>query len=222
MLGRYRALVTGGQSQPGTLKPEPAPTDEYDGPAWRSNSSAPTGRGGRSVAIEKIRAGYRNLIKKWSDPPLDVTTAEEKLDALLTAANERAKAHAARGTAEAVLTPLEAFRKKLGEELIPVFDDLARKYAAQGLTLKLDATDFLSGGRKLTIEVSIQTDSLRLDGTVLENGVAFNELRSSGGVPGAIASGAMLRTRLITAEAFREFLCAQMAAFLRSILHQRR
>jgi len=173
-----------------------------------------------TVAIDKLRTSYKSLVKKWATLPQDEMSAEEKLDTLLTA-------DAGRGAEEQNATvarpsPLDVFRNQLQEELIPACEEIKQKYAIKGITLEMDASDFLGGGRKLLIEIAMQTHAVHLDGTVMEGGIAFNEIQSTGGVAGAMCSGPMLRTRQLTPDGFREFVCGRIALLVRSILRQQR
>lgn len=174
------------------------------------------------MAIDRALNSYKNLMKKRAQAPPEQKSSEEKLDALLNANKQRSDRDQEKNASTGAISRLDAFRNRLREELVPAFEELKQKYDAQGLTLNMEASDFLQGGRKLVIEFRIQTSSVRLEGTVLESGIAFNEIRSHGGVPGAISSGPMLRTRQLTAETFREFVCGRIAMLLRSVLRQKR
>ena len=175
---------------------------------------------GVALAINKIRSGYQSLVRKWADPPRDDKSAEEKLDSLLTAHNQQSAQDAA--APKQAPSRLDELRRIFRDEMIPAFEEIKQKYGAQGIKLDMDASNFLEGHRKLAIEFSIKSHAVRLDGTVMETGIAFNEVRLIGGVPGAICSGPMLRTRQLTTDQFREFVCGRIALLVRSILRQRR
>ena len=172
------------------------------------------------MAIDKIRSSYQSLVKKWADPPHGEKSAEEKLDSLLTTHNREPGQEEA--APKQAVSRLDDLRRSFREELIPAFEEIKQKYGTQGIKLDMDVSEFLEGRRKLAIEFSIKSHTVRLDGTVMETGIAFNEIRSIGGTPGAICSGPMLRTRQLTPDQFREFICGRIALLVRSILRQKR
>ncbi|MCP4591310.1 MAG: hypothetical protein GY842_11220 [bacterium] len=174
------------------------------------------------MSIDGFRGRRRHLTKMRGDTNPVSQSSEQSLDSLLSAHEERAAAarpQSAGGTGD---SRMEMFRRRLANELIPAFDELKAKYAEQGLDLKLDASDFLEGGRRLIIEFTWQSQAVRLDGTVTDAGVAFNEIRSAAGVPGAICSGPMLRIHRVTIDDFREFVCAHIAVLVRSVMRLQR
>lgn len=172
------------------------------------------------MAMDKLRSSYQSLVQKWTAPQPDEKSAEEKLDTLLT--GEPSGPGSEQTVSAAPTSPLDAFRQRVREELTLVVEEIQRKYALKGIAVHMDADDFLGGGRRLCIEISMQNHAMRLDGTVMEGGIAFNEVRSLDGTPGAICSGPMLRTRQLTPEGFREFVCGRIALLVRSILRQQR
>ncbi len=175
------------------------------------------------MAIDRIRSSYKSLVKKRAVAPQQEKSAEEKLDSLLNVHQQRSGQDQAQDTSgNDQPTRLDVFRSKLREELIPVFEEIKEKYGGQGIALDMDASDFLEGGRRLLIEFRMKSYSVQLDGTVMENGIAFNEIRSTGPIAGAICSGPMLRIRELTPDKFREFICGRIALMVRSILRQKR
>ncbi|MCK4660997.1 MAG: hypothetical protein KAV82_15860 [Phycisphaerae bacterium] len=163
-----------------------------------------------------------NSSANWTVHAQEDESAEDRLDALLTVHQWRSRQRLEDNAAAARNSRIDAFRHKLCDELAPAFEEIKQKYRDQDIKLDLDASDFLSGGRKLVIEFTVQSHSVYLDGTVMESGIAFNEIRSVGGVPGAICSGPMLATRQLTSRGFREFVCNHIALLVRSILRQKR
>ena len=174
------------------------------------------------MAINKLRNSYKNLVKRQAPPVPEKKSSEETLDELLNAHHQRSSSASGKTADGAPRSRLDIFRDKLSGELGSAFEELKRKYESQGLVLNLDAEEFLLGGRRLNIEFRLQNYSVRLEGTVLESGIAFNEIRSIGGVAGAISSGPTLRIRDLTADEFREFVCGRIALLLRSVLRERR
>ena len=174
------------------------------------------------MADDKTGSSYVDLVKQ-REAGAKNSSAESKLDVLLVSAGKLSRERQAAGEALAKEpSRLDVFRETVRTELIPAFRQIQQKYAARGIELWMDASDFLDGGRMLFIEIAIKTYATRLDGTVTETGIAFNEIRAIGGVDGAICSGPMLRIRRLTPEKFREFVCGHIAMLVQSVLRERR
>lgn len=179
---------------------------------------------------DETKTGYQRLLEKCAPPPTAQKSAEESLDALLSgrpadgphpANPPAAPAAAPRLDPRLSGSPLDPLRKLFSEELVPMFEVIKAKYQTYGIGLVLDISDFLAGGRRVVIEFQMPPQSIRLEGTAVNEGIAFNEIHSYSAVPGAISSGPMLRTRLLNAEKFRDFLCARLAPLVRTKLRQK-
>ena len=156
--------------------------------------------------------------------PKQGRSAEETLDALLQLQQQQEAERAAQqNRAQAARPdPREVLRRQMREELIPAFEELKSKYGAQSVGMKMDASDFLGGGRAITFEFSVSSHVMRLKGSVVEGRIAFSEFRSKGAEPGVLTGGPMLLTRTLTADTFREFVCERVGQLVRSILRQSR
>jgi len=102
-------------------------------------------------------------------------------------------------------------------DLCPLVDDLAAKYVTCGIALRMDITDLLAGGRGIDIAIDFQGQGLRLVGIATDVGIAFQETRVHQGIDGTITSGPMLRTRKLTNDQFRDFVCDHIAALIRVV-----
>lgn len=175
------------------------------------------------MPTDETKSDYQKLVQKWSSPPAAQKSAEQNLDALLAARSGAAAEPVSAVALEpaAPLSWMDALRRLISRELIPVFEDIKAKYESYGIALSMDVSDFLQGGRGVVIKFDTPPRSIELEGTVINEGIAFNEIQSYGGVPGAICSGPMLRVRRLTAEAFRDFICAQLAPLVRTKLRQK-
>lgn len=111
-------------------------------------------------------------------------------------------------------------RERFKDDLIPAFQDLAEKYAADGVTLHMDVALFLSGGHELLIDVQFGNHGIRLLGTVLPNRIAFQKTQYMNNLGAAMTSGPTLRTRDLTREEFREFVCSHISELVRSSLRR--
>jgi hypothetical protein len=106
-------------------------------------------------------------------------------------------------------------------ELIPTFVELVEKYAPSGLTLHMDASKFLEGGREIRFEFGAGQYRIMLAGTITEDAIAFHETRYTPEVHGKLVSGPMLRLKNLTVQTFRDFVCERLSILLKSALRRR-
>lgn len=112
--------------------------------------------------------------------------------------------------------PIQNLREQTINVLIPVFVELVTKYSPFGISMEMDAADFLEGGRHINLDFSMGEYRMHLIGTVTQEAVAFHETRHSPDVLGDVLSGPMLRLRGLSAEVFREFICERLGILLRA------
>jgi hypothetical protein len=148
------------------------------------------------------------------------TDSEARLDALLAQCSSAPDADAPQEIKR--VDPLERLRELFSTRLAAVVVDLREKYGTSGVCLDMDAEKFLGGGRDLTITIEFAGQGARLDGTVTNGAIAFRLTRYlHSDRSGLTGSGPTLRTRDLTPDAFRAFLCERIAALVRSVLkHQ--
>ncbi|RME39064.1 MAG: hypothetical protein D6788_06205 [Planctomycetota bacterium] len=89
------------------------------------------------------------------------------------------------------------------------------KYAPAGISMQMDASDFLEGGREIKFQFAMNGHHVHMHGTVTTEAVAFHETRSSPHVRGELLSGPMLRLRGLDANRFRQFICERLARLVR-------
>ena len=116
---------------------------------------------------------------------------------------------------------MQQLRYLVTNELGLVFSVLAEKYASSGISMQMDASNFLQGGREVKLEFAIGEYRTQMHGTVTSEAIAFQETRHTPEMRGELMSGPMLRTRGLTAETFRNFVCERLAILLRSALRRR-
>ena len=103
---------------------------------------------------------------------------------------------------------------------MPVAVEVADRYAPKGITVKMDAANFLQGGRGIKLDFAFGECQLRLQGTVTDEGVAFEETRYGPRMQGELTSGPMLRLRNLNAAVFRDFLCERLAMLIRAAMRR--
>ncbi len=144
---------------------------------------------------------------------------EDELDALLGKVEEK-KAKNARDAPEGQADAVDVFRGLMRQVYLPVFEAVRAKYAAKGISMELDADEFLGGGSALKLRFTYGDLTLELDGTVMRGGVAFYIVRSVGRNKGAVISGPMLRIRNLSADDFRHFLVGYLNQLIKDALRQ--
>jgi len=176
---------------------------EWEASALNSDRTTKGEANGTAPAREKI------------EQPVE---AESRLDTLLSALMRREAQQAEKSPPPQEASPFDVLRDQFREELIPVFEEMKEKYAASGVMLSMDVANFLDGGRQIEIEFVREPFIIRLEGTVTDRAIAFNEIKSTRTVDGAITGGPMLMTRRLTGEKFRGFLCERIATLIKSVL----
>ena len=129
------------------------------------------------------------------------------LDALLAGrAGHRARPQSAQSPAPQPKSPVDLLRERFAERLVPISNKVAERYRDRGIDVGVDASDFLAGGRGLSIEITYEAHRLILEGTVVSEGVAFQETRYISGRGGTVTGGPMIRSQGLTEQGFADFL----------------
>lgn len=134
------------------------------------------------------------------------TPLQDTLDSLLDEPSPAESGRSGVNESNPRKSPLDQLRDMFREELSPLVKTLADRYRAKGISIKMDDSDFQSGGRGLAIEISYGGDRLCLEGTVTPDAIAFHETRFFSRLPGTVAAGPMLRTRNLCEKVFGDFL----------------
>lgn len=142
-------------------------------------------------------------------------TAEKELDSLIRVMEERGK------NPRAVESdPLHRLRELTISEFVPVFVELVEKYSAVGISMQMDASNFLEGGREIRFEFGLGAYRFQLHGTVTTEGIAFHETRYCPDLHGELTTGPMLRVRGLDGRMFREFICERLTHLIRTALRR--
>ncbi len=144
---------------------------------------------------------------------------EDQLDALLDKVEEK-RANQGFEQQDGERDIVDVFRGLMRQVYMPVFETLRGKYASKGISMELDADEFLGGGSSLKIKFAYGDLTMDLDGTVMRGGVAFYIVRGVGNNKGAVVSGPMLRIRNLTTEDFREFIVDHLSQLIKDALRQ--
>jgi len=161
---------------------------------------------------------YHELVAEQTQalPSHRTITAERQLDSLLHLLKDRSG-----GKREASFDPLRELRQLTLKELVPAFTELVEKYAPAGITMQMDASNFLEGGREVLFEFCLKDYRIALHGTVTTEGIAFHETRYCPHLHGELATGPMLRLRGLNAQVFREFICERLTHLIRAVMRRR-
>lgn len=149
-------------------------------------------------------------------PPAPVC-AEDELDGLITRFQERQRTT---DVPSVKPDPLKVLRERTLKEFIPIFVELVNKYSKAGVSMEMDASNFLRGGREIKFEFGIGDYRVQLHGTVTTEAIAFHETRYSPDVRGELISGPMLRLRQLDGAAFRGFVCERLAILIKSAMRR--
>ncbi len=164
---------------------------------------------------------YRELARRKIPTPAQTErNAEDELDSLIGFLRDRQK----EGDGEdGALKPdaIQALRRLAINELIPVFVELVEKYSKSGISMQMDASNFLEGGREIKFEFGVGEYRSNLLGTVTTEAVAFHETRYDPDVQGELISGPMLRLRGLDGRVFRDFICERLALLIRAAMRRR-
>jgi hypothetical protein len=171
------------------------------------------------LASARDQKGYRELVKQMRLPDKrSEPSPEEELDALIKMLKERGQGKA--GDAVFKSDAIQDLREQMINELIPVFMGLVEKYAEAGISMLMDASNFLQGGREVRFEFGVGEHRAHLLGTVTTEAIAFHETRYTPSVQGELVSGPMLRLRNLNGQVFRDFICERVTLLLRSALRR--
>lgn len=163
----------------------------------------------------KSVASYKDLVAKTQVAPPPQRSSERNLDSLLDAFEEREKAVKPEGKSGAP-DPILMLRELVVTELVPSFVELVEKYSRPGISLQMDASNLLEGGREIRFEFAVGPYRSQLQGTVTADAIAFHEVRFAPDIDGQLAAGPMLRLKQLNAKTFREFVCERLSILLRA------
>ncbi len=159
-------------------------------------------------------------MKNVQPPPLEERRVEDELDTLISVLSARSR-QTADGAGPFEDDPLLALRELTLNTLVPVFVELVEKYSSSGISMQMDASNFLEGGREIKFEFGLGEYRSQLHGTVTTEGIAFHETRYSPDFQGELTSGPMLRLRGLNAATFRQFVCERLTFLLRAAARRR-
>lgn len=162
--------------------------------------------------------GYQKLVEQTTPPPRPQRTSEDELDSLINILKRRDEEGMQKS---GFRDPLQALREMMVNELVPVFVDIVEKYSQSGISLQMDASNFLEGGREIRFEFGIGEYRSHLQGTVTGEAIAFHETRYSPDFHGELTAGPMIRLRYLNAKTFREFICERLSTLIRTATRRR-
>ena len=162
---------------------------------------------------------YQQLVKKTTPISASGRSTENDLDALLKNMS-RQEQQSADAAPVAKVDRIQQLRELVMNELIPAFVDLVDKYAASGISMDMDASNLLQGGREIRFEFRLGDYRMQLAGTVTSDTIAFQETRYHPNMRGEIMSGPMLSLRRLDANLFRDFICERLTVLARSVIRK--
>ncbi len=169
------------------------------------------------MRVPEEPTAYEQLVNKARVDPPPSRSTEGDLDSLLNTMRERGETNANRRASD----PMQRLRELTVNVLVPVFVELVEKYSKSGISMQMDASNFLEGGREIRFEFGLGKMRTQLLGTATTEGIAFHETRYTPDCHGELASGPMLRLRHLNEKVFREFVCERLAQLVRSAMRRR-
>lgn len=136
------------------------------------------------------------------------------MDRLLASLEEEKKAEK-KPQAKVKRDPLQILREQMVREFVPIFVELVEKYSKTGIAMHMDASNLLEGGREIHFEFGLGSVRIELQGTVTSDSIAFHEVRHAPQIEGQLVAGPMLRLKTLSAQTFRDFVCARLALLLK-------
>ncbi|MEK6675663.1 MAG: hypothetical protein AABZ47_08420 [Planctomycetota bacterium] len=118
------------------------------------------------------------------------------------------------------LDPIEQLRERILREFTPILHELNAKYAPKGISIRMDASRLLQGGRELDFEFAAGDYRTRLHGTVTNEAIGFEQIRYTPQIDGELDSGPLLRLRQLNADTFRAFVCERVVLLLKGALRR--
>jgi hypothetical protein len=169
------------------------------------------------LADKQEPSDYASLVRKVQPAkPPPPKRPEQDLDHLLEGYAQQQKNPNAPVAGK--VDPIQTLRETTINVLIPVFVELVEKYSDSGMSLQMDASNFLEGGREIKFEFGMGEFRINLQGTVTTEAIAFHETRHSPNVHGELVSGPMLRIRGLSSDTFRDFICERLSTLIRSAI----
>lgn len=172
--------------------------------------------------MPKKPSQYAELVRRQTanQQSSSITNPEEELDKLITNM-ELAKDKEVVPEEDPKVDPLQQLRELTLNEFIPIFVELVEKYSKTGISLQMDASNLLQGGREIRFDFGVGEHRVQLLGTATTEAIAFHETRFNPDVHGELVSGPMLRLRNLTGEVFRDFICTRLAVVIRASMRKR-
>lgn len=170
------------------------------------------------MAEQRNPTGYQKLVEQTTPPLPPRRTAEDELDSLINVLKRREENGL---SGHSVQDPLQALRKMMINELVPIFVEIVEKYSKAGISMQMDASNFLEGGREIRFELGIGEYRSHLQGTITGEAIAFHETRYSPDFHGELTAGPMIRLRYLNGKTFREFICERLSTLIRTATRRR-
>ena len=167
---------------------------------------------------QKKTTGYKQLVEQTYVAPKPEPTSEDDLDSLIKILKRREEEGVQGHTRK---DPLQTLREMMINDLVTVFVEIVEKYSKAGISMQMDASSFLEGGREIRFEFGLGEYRSLLQGTVTAEAIAFHETRYSPDFHGELTAGPMIRLRYLNADTFREFICERLATLLRTATRRR-
>lgn len=141
---------------------------------------------------------------------------ETEIDALLSEHDKRKAKATGQPPNKPELSPLDQLRETFRKVFIPLVETIASQYGPKGVSVSMNADDFLQGGRSIVIDIAFGGYRIVHEGTVLADSIAFSEVRYVPNGGETVAAGQTIRGRQLSEEGLSDFIFKVVASLIRA------
>ena len=141
---------------------------------------------------------------------------ELEIDSLLNEHDRRKAKAAEQSQGNPEPSPLDLLRDKFREEFVPLVEKIAGQYGPKGVSVSMNAEDFLGGGRTIVIDVAFNGFRTVQKGTVMADSIAFSEVHYVPNLGETMSAGQTIRGRQLTKEGMADFILKSAASLIRA------
>lgn len=141
---------------------------------------------------------------------------ELEIDSLLNEHDRRKAKSAGQPPNKPEPSPLDQLRDKFREEFVPLVERIASQYGPKGVSVSMNAENFLEGGRIIVIDVAFGGFRIVQEGTVMPDSIAFSEVHHAPNRGETMSAGQTIRGRQLTEEGMSDFILKSAASLIRA------
>ena len=141
---------------------------------------------------------------------------DTEIDSLLNENDRRHAKVAEKLAGKPEPSPLDELRAEFRERFVPLVEKIAGQYSPKGVTVAMNATDFLEGGRTVVIDIAFGGYRIVHEGTVMADSIAFSEVRYVPNGGETVTAGQTIRGRQLSEQGIADFILKVVASLIRA------